>query len=117
MVKHKDTDAYIADCAAPVAALMTELRTFIHETLPGATEGIQYGVPVLLNANGMPVIYLLGSADHVNFGFLKFDALSDPTQILKGSGKPSKHVEIGVGEPVDKDMLTGFIAQCADITK
>lgn len=117
MTKFPDTDAYIASCTEPVARLLTDLRRFIHETLPNVTEAMQYGVPTFLNSQKVPVIYLFGSADHVNFGFLQSEALIDPAGVLKGSGKPSKHVEIGVSEPVDKEMLAGFINQCADIAQ
>ena len=43
MPKFENTDAYIAGCAPKVAALMTQFRTFIHDTLPEATEGMPTG--------------------------------------------------------------------------
>ena len=112
MPKHATIDEYIADCTQAVAPLMEELRTFIHETLPGAAEGMSYGAPVFFNANKTPVIYLYGSKDHVNFGFLKYTELSDLNGVLQGSGKPSKHVKIHPGKRVDKAMLREFIKQC-----
>ncbi len=115
MPKYANPDEYIADHDAPIAALLTELRAFIHAELPGASEKIRYGVPVFLNEHDVPVLYLFGAADHVNFGFLRFDALSDPEAVLIGSGKPSKHIEIRPGNPIDHALLRGFIAQCADL--
>ncbi|MDX8354952.1 DUF1801 domain-containing protein [Cognatiyoonia sp. IB215182] len=115
MPKYENHDEYIADHDAPIAALLTELRTFIHAELRGASEKMRYGVPVFLNRHNVPVLYLFGSSDHVNFGFLRFDALSDPDAVLIGSGKPSKHIEIRPGNPIDHTLLRGFIAQCADL--
>ncbi len=112
MPKHANIDQYIGDCAEPVVPLLKELRAFIHTTLPNATEAMQYGAPVFINANNAPVIYLFGSRDHVNFGFLRSAELSDPQGILQGSGKPSKHVKIFPGQPVDKPTLRAFIKQC-----
>ena len=109
---HED---YISNCSAEVAPLMETLRGFIHETLPGVTEGFQYGVPVFRNAHGVPVIYLFGSMKHVNFGFLKSAELDDPNGILTGSGAPSKHIRILPGEPIDEATLTEFVGQCAGI--
>lgn len=94
---------------------MEELRTFIKKTLAGATEGMSYGAPVFYNAKKAPVIYLYGAKDHVNFGFLRFAELSDPQGYLQGSGKPSKHVKIYPGQPIEKAMLCEFIKQCEAI--
>ncbi|MGB5286955.1 MAG: DUF1801 domain-containing protein, partial [Ignavibacteriaceae bacterium] len=87
--KHETIDDYMRGCSPGVVPLLEELRTYVHATLLGATEDMQYGVPVFLNAHGVPVIYLFGSKKHANFGFLKSAKLSDPDGILKGSGKPS----------------------------
>ena len=115
MPKYAKPDEYIADHNAPIAALLTELRAFIHAELPGASEKMRYGVPVFLNEHDVPVLYLFGASDHVNFGFLRFDALSDPDAVLVGSGKPSKHIEIRPGDPIDHTLLRSFIAQCSDL--
>lgn len=96
--------------------MLEELRALIHTELPGATEGMQYGVPVFLNSVGVPVIYLFGSSDHVNFGFLKYAELSDPDGLLEGSGKPSKHIKIFPGKSIDKTGLLKLIKQCKNIT-
>lgn len=105
-------DLYIAESAEAVAPLLTKLRAFIHETLPGATEGMKYGAPYFYNAKGAAVIYLFGSKDHVNFGFLRSADLSDPDGVLKGSGKPSKHIEIDPDQPIDTPTLIAFVKQC-----
>ena len=116
MPKHENIDQYIRDCAAPVVPLLEDLRAFVNSTLHGATERMQYGAPVFFNAENAPVIYLFGSHDHVNFGFLKSAELSDPQGVLRGSGKPSKHVKIIPGRPIDKSTLRNFIKQCEIMT-
>ena len=113
--KYKSVDDYLSTRSAEGRPLLEELRSFIHANLPGASEDLDYGVPVFLNAHGVPVLYLFGSKAHVNFGFLRSAELSDPDGVLKGSGKPSKHVRIAPGAPIDKDRLLGFIAQCSKI--
>jgi len=105
-------DQYIDTCTEAVIPLLRELRTFIVEALPGASEGMRYGAPVFFNAHGVPVIYLFGSKGHVNFGFLKSAELSDPDNILRGSGKPSKHLKIFPGKPIDRALLRTFVRQC-----
>ncbi|MBO6676388.1 MAG: DUF1801 domain-containing protein [Rhizobiales bacterium] len=116
MPSPKTIDAYIDACPAAVVPLIRELRAFIAKTLPGSTEGMKYGAPYFFNAKGAAVIYLYGARDHVNFGFLKSAELSDPDDILKGSGDPSKHVKIYPDQPIDWDMLRAFTKQCETIT-
>ena len=113
--KHETIDDYISGCSLEVVPLLEELRIYVHATLPGATEDMQYGAPVFLNAHGVPVIYLFGSKKHANFGFLKSTDLVDPKGILKGSGKPSKHIRVLPGKPIDKVLLSEFVRQCENI--
>jgi len=114
--KNQNPDDYINSFSEGVVPLLTELRAFVHATLPGVTEGMQYGVPVFLNAHGVPVIYLLGSKrNHVNFGFLRSAELTDPDGILRGSGTPSKHIRVIPGQPIDEETLAAFVRQCAHI--
>ncbi|MCY6383490.1 DUF1801 domain-containing protein [Hoeflea prorocentri] len=115
MPKHKTIDEYIRDCPDAVQPLLETLRAFIHETLPGAGEGMKYGAPIFYNANKVPVIYLFGGRDHVNFGFLKSAELCDPDGVLKGSGKPSKHLQVFPDRPIDQSVLINFVRQCDDM--
>ena len=113
--KNETVDDYIGSRSADIVPLLEDLRRLVHATLPGATEAMQYGVPVFLNAHSIPVIYLFGSKKHVNFGFLRSEELSDPNGILKGSGKPSKHIRVIPGKPVEKATLARFVRQCESI--
>lgn len=111
--KHATIDDYIAGSAEAVRPLLTELRAFIHAAMPGATEAMRYGAPYFLNAHSVPVIYLFSSKDHVNFGFLRSNDLSDPDGVLRGSGKPSKHIRVYPDTSYDMDLLREFLGQCA----
>lgn len=113
--RHETIDEYIGGCAEAVRPLLEELRLFIKTEMSKAREGMQYGAPVFFNAHGTPVIYLFGSKKHVNFGFLKSAELSDPERLLKGSGNPSKHIRIRLGNQIDKAVLSRFIKQCEQI--
>ena len=113
--KNETVDDYIGSRSVEVAPLLEKLRRFVHATLPGATEDMQYGAPVFLNAHGVPVVYLFGSKKHVNFGFLRSSELTDPNGTLRGSGKPSKHIRVIPGRPIDEETLAEFVRQCESI--
>ncbi|MDJ1008360.1 MAG: DUF1801 domain-containing protein [Paracoccaceae bacterium] len=113
--KYASVDDYLSTRSPEVRPLLDDLRSFIHATMPGATEDLDYGVPVFLNAHGVPVLYLFGAKRHVNVGFLRSADLADPGGVLQGSGNPSKHVRVVPGSPVDEDLLAGFIHQCSGL--
>jgi len=113
--KHNNIDDYISGCSPRVVPLLEELWNYVHATLPGATEDMQYGVPVFLNADGVPVIYLFGSKRHLKFGFLRSANLTKPDGELRGSGTPSKHIRVVPKNPIDRVKLTNFVKQCETI--
>ena len=49
--KHKNIDAYIADCSEAVVPLLKDLRAFIHASIPGVTEDMRYGARYFMNAH------------------------------------------------------------------
>jgi len=112
---HDNIGDYISGCSPRVVPLLEDLRNYVHATLPGATEEMQFGVPVFLNAHGVPVIYLFGSKRHVNFGFLRSAELIDPNGVLRGSGTPSKHIRVIPDKPIARANLTEFVKQCGSI--
>lgn len=112
---HDKVDAYVKDCTPAVVPLIERLRAFALHALPGSSEGMQYGAPVILNAHGVPVIYLYGAKRHVNFGFLRSAEIFDPGGVLKGSGKPSKHIKLYPDQPIDETALLRLVRQCRDL--
>lgn len=108
-------DAYVKNCPPAVIPLLEKLRAFALHSLPGASEGMQYGAPIILNAHGAPVIYLYGAKRHVNFGFLRSAEMSDPDGVLQGSGKPSKHIKLYPDRPIDEALLLRLVTQCGDL--
>ena len=59
--KNETVDDYIGSRSAEVGPLLEDLWGFVQATLPGATEDMQYGVPVFLNGHGVPVVCLFGT--------------------------------------------------------
>ena len=51
--KSNGIDIYINDCSSEIVPLLEELRRYVHAALSGATEEMQFGVPVFLNAHGV----------------------------------------------------------------
>lgn len=111
----ESVDVYIKNCPPEVVPLIEKLRAFVLDALPGSSEGMQYGVPIILNAHGTPVIYLYGAKRQINFGFLRSAEMSDPDGVLQGSGKPSKHIKLYPDQPIDETLLLRLVRQCEDL--
>lgn len=57
--------AYLATLEPAARRALQRLRAVIRETIPGAAEGISYGIPVY-KIGGRPVIYCAGWKAHVS---------------------------------------------------
>lgn len=78
---------------------------------------MKWGVPTYSGSNGQPLVYLYGGKKHVNLGFLFGDGLDDnPNKILKGSGKPSRHIEICSSNEIPKKEIRSLLRQSAQLS-
>ncbi len=111
--KPSTVDEYVAAKNAPIRATLEALRKLVRSTLPKTTEAMKWGVPTVFGPDGQPLVYLYGGKDHVNLGFLRGDELDDPGELLKGSGKPSKHVEIGSRDEIPEKAVRALLRQSA----
>jgi uncharacterized protein YdhG (YjbR/CyaY superfamily) len=62
-IASKTVDDYVGAFPAPVRGVLQKVRIALHKALPGAEEGISYGIPVL-KLQGRPVIYFAGWKEH-----------------------------------------------------
>ena len=113
--KDVTVDSYIAARTPPVVAVLEMLRGLVKGALPDAVEGMKWGAPVYVNANGVPVVYLYGGKDHANLGFVYGAGLDDPDGLLEGKGKDGRHVKLFPEAEVPTAALVALVAQCAGI--
>ena len=53
------------------------------------------------------------AADHLQFGFFRGAALTDPLRLLRGSGQYVRHVKVGRAADVDAAALTALVREAA----
>lgn len=58
-------DAYVASFPEPVRAVLEQIRSTLHEAVPGAGEKISYEIPTL-TVNGSAIVYFAGWKHHVS---------------------------------------------------
>ena len=109
-------DEYIAEKSDPVQFVLQDLRRLVQQSLPSATCGMKWGVPVFCNSHGIEVVYLYGGKDHANLGFVRGAELSDPDRLLKGPGISGRHVKIFPKKPVPEKALKALVCQCGRLS-
>ncbi len=84
MRKATDVDSYIAESVSEAQPVLNELRALIKATIPGANEGIWYGIP-FYEYHGELVGYDTAKK-HVSFGFGKDVIEDDDRKALEAQG-------------------------------
>ena len=83
---------YIASLEPWQMEIVARLRALLKQVEPPAIERIMWNQPVF-DVNGH-CFYIKAFKEHVNFGFFRGAALSDPKGLLHGSGEMMRHIPI-----------------------
>jgi hypothetical protein len=94
----EDIDAFLATYPALVAELAHGARRLLEDTLPGATETLDKTARVIGYGFGPGykgvVCTLILSQKGVKLGIARGSDVPDPHQLMGGSGKVHRHVEL-----------------------
>lgn len=103
----------------PLQEIVFELRNIIIAVAPDATEVIRWGgLSYFHEGRGGIVsagICQIGiEKDHIRLAFIHGAFLPDPHQLLKGTGKAKRHIEIASYETAPWDHLHELITASAE---
>ena len=102
--------------------LYLELRTFVLSLYPEATE-------LLYHTHALTSVYSLSEklgnsfcmipiyTNHLNLGFNKGVLLSDPKQLLKGTGKLIRHIPITNSENFKNNAVKALIKEAIELAQ
>ena len=109
--------ALLAEYPRPIASVATELRAVFREHLPAAKEvayagwrAVGYRHP---QAGYVAGIFLF--EDSVSVIFEHGHLLPDPTGILQGQTKQTRHVPLAPGDELPRDALAALLLAAVDI--
>ena len=113
VLKHKDQD---------LITLYLELRTFLLELYPEATELLYHthaltSVHSLSEKPGDGFCMIPIYTNHLNLGFHKGTLLPDPKNLLKGTGKLIRHIPIIRTADFDNDAVKDLIKAAIGIVE
>jgi len=98
----------------PVAALALALREVVLEEAPNAVEKVYRNHPSAVWFGFGPKMkdmfcYIATAKSHVNLGFCRGAALSDPNGVLEGDGKTMRHVKFRDEPDVERPFVRRYI--------
>lgn len=91
MTTEKTPESWVAALEEPLRQIGQALRRLILEADPELKESIKWGNPVYEKEE--KVCYLAATKAYVSLGFFNGASLSDPDQLLEGTGKRMRHVK------------------------
>lgn len=108
-----EIDEKIEGCPDDHRALASRLRNLIHDEVDGVEEAVKWGNPTFV-VGGTHLFYLADSSDHVKFGLFTGAGLSDPEEIVEGTGKKMRHVKVDDADSLDEDAIRGLVREARD---
>jgi len=108
-------DEYIQHLTDQRGDIVTELRQLIQQTVPKATEVIQWAQPVY-DLNG-PLCFIKAFRTEVRLGFWRGDQLIDPKKILHPPTDRLRHAKFTKIEQIDHRYLRGLIKAAAALNR
>jgi hypothetical protein len=100
---------YITQAPREQKNIMETIRSLVHETIAGTTEEFKWSRPVF--SAGKDFAYLKTAKAYVTLGFFAFEKLSDPDQLLEGTGKDMRHIKIKKADQINRDLLVQWFRQ------
>jgi len=110
MQSHASFELYLAAQSPRNRALIRAVRAFVARAQPGLVEGVKWGNGCWL-LDGGPIAYVYADKDHVQFGFLRGSALTDPDRRLLGNGQYVRHVKLRTEADLDEKASAAWLGE------
>lgn len=112
MNEHKKVTEYINSAPTEQALLLETLRQLIHNSIPGATEDLKWGIPVFSKTKIFT--YLRSTKNHVALGIYNINRINDSNGLLEGTGKNMKHLKIKKMKDIDEKLIAEWLKTTAE---
>lgn len=110
MKAYASFSAWKKDQTAKNQRLITALTRIVEATDADLERAVKWGQGCWIKGDA-PRVYIHAEPDHVQIGFYRGSALSDPSGILEGKGQYVRFVRISGTADIDQKALTRLIKQ------
>ena len=115
MTTQKTPESWVSALEEPLRQIAEALRRLILHADPELKESIKWGNPVY--QKGGLVCYLAATKAYVSLGFFNGASLSDPDQLIEGTGKKMRHVKCRhVGEVCSR-QFTAWVKEAVPLNR
>lgn len=109
MAIRKTPESWVLALEEPLRQAGEELRRLILKADPELKESIKWGNPVY--EKGGLVCYLAAAKIYVSLGFFNGASLSDPDQLIEGTGKKMRHIKVRHVDEVMSHQFTAWVKE------
>jgi hypothetical protein len=102
-MQNEQVTTYIQNSPEEQRELMFKIRDLIHEIVPNVVEEFKWSRPIFKVKKHFS--YLLSTKNYVNLGFVNFQKLNDPLNLLEGTGKDMRHIKLKSLEELNESQL------------
>ena len=105
-------DEWLADQPPESHQLLRAIRATIIASGHNFTEGIKWGSPCywLPEISRRTITWIQPHNDYVRLGFFNGATMSDPQNLLEGTGKKLRHIKVhNLTKPTDPKTLTNYV--------
>jgi hypothetical protein len=103
----------VAALEEPLAQIAEALRRLILAADPELKESIKWGNPVY-EKQGF-VCYLAATKAYISLGFFNGAGLSDPNQVIEGTGKKMRHVKVRHVDDIRNRQFTAWAREAVTL--
>ena len=115
MASKKSVDTWIAELASEKRQIAEALRNIVLNADSGLRETIKWGNPTYEKRGN--VCYIAQAGDHMNFGFYKGAALSNPNGIIEGTGKGLRHIKVRSMDDIRPERFAGLVREAVGLNQ
>lgn len=109
MTTQKTPESWVAALEEPLRQIGEALRRLILRADPELKESIKWGNPVYEKKE--KVCYLAATRAYVSLGFFSGAGLSDPDQLIEGTGKKMRHVKVRHVDDIHSQQFTAWVKE------
>jgi hypothetical protein len=110
MLSYATFDAWLDARSAAQAKMVGSLRKLAARVSKQLVETVKWG-NACWELDGLPIAFIHGERDHLQFGFFVGAALDDPRSVLTGSGKYVRSQKLFSPNDIDAKYLARLFAQ------
>jgi hypothetical protein len=108
-------DAYVKK-AGKMSGVAKAVRALVKKTAAACEEYVSPWKTPAFDSNGPLCVFVLGK-EHLSLAFLRGAVLSDPEELLEGTGKGVRHVKLRSAADVKRPGVKNLIAEAAGLNK